>query len=53
MASNNDGIWNNEGVSLKIKVAASLWKTNIAFALFNLHSCSLFVTRKLIHKGSE
>jgi len=31
-ASNNDGIWNEEGIRLDIKVLPSLWKSNWAIA---------------------
>ena len=32
--SNNDGIWNEEGTSIRIIIHPPLWKTNIAYALY-------------------
>ncbi len=34
IASNNDGIWNNKGASLFIKVKPPWWKTNIAYSFY-------------------
>ena len=34
IASNNDGIWNEEGVSLKIKITPPWWQTSWAYALY-------------------
>ncbi|HEV8512029.1 MAG TPA: two-component regulator propeller domain-containing protein, partial [Cyclobacteriaceae bacterium] len=51
MASNNDGIWNNQGASLKIKVLPPFWKTNIAFGIYLIFILtSLYITRKLIQQ---
>lgn len=36
MASNNDGIWNEEGASVDIVVMAPFWRTNAAYALYFL-----------------
>ena len=36
MASNNDGIWNEQGASLKILVLAPWWKTKLAYAAYFL-----------------
>ena len=36
MASNNDGIWNREGRSLKIIVEPPFWKTYWAYAVYSL-----------------
>lgn len=33
-ASNNDGVWNNEGTSLSISVLPPWWRTNIAYAFY-------------------
>ncbi|MBN2612680.1 MAG: response regulator [Bacteroidales bacterium] len=33
-ASNNDGVWNTEGVSLKITVLPPFWKTKTAFVIY-------------------
>lgn len=35
-ASNNDGVWNNEGVSIKIKVLPPFWRTYYAYVLYLL-----------------
>jgi len=34
IGSNNDGIWNEEGASLKILVSPPWWKTNIAYGIY-------------------
>jgi hypothetical protein len=34
MASNSDGIWNEEGVSLKISILPPFWKSGIAFVIY-------------------
>ncbi len=50
-ASNNDGVWNETGTSLKIKVLPPFWKTRTAFAIyFILIVSALYVTRKLIQQ---
>ncbi|MFT2009949.1 two-component regulator propeller domain-containing protein [Pontibacter sp. 13R65] len=36
LASNNDGIWNEEGVSMKITVLAPFWRTTTAYVLYAL-----------------
>jgi ligand-binding sensor domain-containing protein/signal transduction histidine kinase/DNA-binding response OmpR family regulator len=36
IASNNDGVWNKEGTSLKIIITPPLWKTGIAYILYLL-----------------
>ena len=33
-ASNSDGIWNEEGVSIDLKVIPPLWRTNVAYILY-------------------
>ncbi|HET6995533.1 MAG TPA: ATP-binding protein, partial [Chitinophagaceae bacterium] len=33
-ASNNDGIWNNEGASIKIYVHPPFWRTTLAYILY-------------------
>ena len=33
-ASNNDGIWNNEGASIKIYVNPPFWRTTLAYILY-------------------
>ena len=48
-ASNNDGIWNTQGTSLKIIVRPPLWKTKAAiFSYFVLLLTALIVLRYLI-----
>ncbi len=43
-ASNNDGVWNEEGVELKIKVLPPPWKTWWAYGLYTLAlSCLLLL----------
>ncbi|UCF65214.1 MAG: SpoIIE family protein phosphatase, partial [bacterium] len=34
IGSNNDGVWNEEGTSLKILVSPPWWKTNIAYGIY-------------------
>ncbi|MBO9616542.1 MAG: response regulator [Dyadobacter sp.] len=34
IASNNDGLWNREGISLHIKVLPPFWRSPIAYALY-------------------
>lgn len=49
MAANNDGIWNEEGASLRIKVLPPFWKSNTAFMLYALVVVAfLFVIRRII-----
>ena len=36
IGSNNDGLWNEEGISLKIVVFPPWWKTNIAYGAYFL-----------------
>ena len=51
LASNNDGVWNEEGVSLNITVLPPFWKTRWAMLLYILFILSaLLVTRKLIQQ---
>jgi ligand-binding sensor domain-containing protein/signal transduction histidine kinase/DNA-binding response OmpR family regulator len=48
-ASNNDGLWNEEPISLSIAVLPPFWKTRTAFVIYCLVIISaLLVTRKLI-----
>lgn len=47
-ASNNDNIWNEEGISLKITVLPPFWKTRTAFFLYVcLVAGMLFLARRL------
>jgi signal transduction histidine kinase/ligand-binding sensor domain-containing protein/DNA-binding response OmpR family regulator len=51
IASNNDSVWNEEGVRLKVVILPPFWKTRLALALYILFIMgALFVTRKLIQK---
>jgi signal transduction histidine kinase/ligand-binding sensor domain-containing protein/DNA-binding response OmpR family regulator len=34
LASNNDGVWNKEGISMKIIMLAPFWRTKTAYALY-------------------
>ena len=54
IASNNDGIWNTEGASLKIIVHPPLWRTNWAYAFYFLFAVFLlYLFRKLILHEAE
>ncbi|HLT79562.1 MAG TPA: two-component regulator propeller domain-containing protein [Cyclobacteriaceae bacterium] len=49
IAANNDGVWNEEGVSLAITVLPPFWKTRIALGLYLLVILgALLLTRRLI-----
>jgi signal transduction histidine kinase/ligand-binding sensor domain-containing protein/DNA-binding response OmpR family regulator len=53
-AANNDGFWNEEGVSLKITVLPPFWKTRTAFALYVLLVITaLLITRRLIQQREQ
>jgi signal transduction histidine kinase/ligand-binding sensor domain-containing protein len=48
-ASNNDGLWNEEGVALSITVLPPFWKSKYAFILYVLVTfAALLFSRKLI-----
>lgn len=51
-ASNNDGIWNEEGTELKIKVLTPLWKTWWAYIIYFLIASGLlyFLILYFLHK---
>lgn len=54
IAANNDGVWNEEGASLRIKVLPPFWKSNTAFGLYTLLALlALLVTRKLIQQREQ
>ncbi|MGE5812834.1 MAG: two-component regulator propeller domain-containing protein, partial [Ignavibacteria bacterium] len=54
IASNNDGIWNTQGASLKIIVNPPFWKTGWAYAVYLLVLLLLlFSFRKLILHEAE
>lgn len=51
IAANNDGIWNEEGASLKITVLPPFWKSNSAFVLYILVVIVfLLVIRRIIQE---
>lgn len=43
IASNNDGVWNKQGKSLKIKIHASVWRNPLAYALYGVGALLLFI----------
>lgn len=47
MASNNDGVWNEEGISMQLAVLAPFWLTTEAFFLYAFVAVLLLV---LVHK---
>jgi signal transduction histidine kinase/ligand-binding sensor domain-containing protein/DNA-binding response OmpR family regulator len=50
-ASNNDGIWNEVGTSIKIKILPAPWETNMAFAIYALIIlASLYLARSIMKK---
>ncbi|WP_237143976.1 hybrid sensor histidine kinase/response regulator transcription factor [Pontibacter pamirensis] len=49
MASNNDGIWNEEGISMQVTVLAPFWLTTEAFALYGVLAFVLLIfARKVL-----
>jgi len=49
IASNNDGIWNTEGASLRIIINPPFWRTNWAYAVYFMFVIFLlYLFRKLI-----
>jgi signal transduction histidine kinase/ligand-binding sensor domain-containing protein/DNA-binding response OmpR family regulator len=51
MASNNDGVWGDESVQLKITVLPPFWKTRAAFFMYIVVVlAALLITRRLIQK---
>jgi signal transduction histidine kinase/ligand-binding sensor domain-containing protein/DNA-binding response OmpR family regulator len=50
-ASNNDGLWNENGAELKITMLPPLWKTNLAITLYVIMTfVILYFSRKMIQK---
>jgi signal transduction histidine kinase/ligand-binding sensor domain-containing protein/DNA-binding response OmpR family regulator len=48
-ARNNDGYWNDEGISLRIKILPPFWKTPVAFVVYAVFIIGiLLLSRKLI-----
>lgn len=54
MASNNDGVWNEEGIGLKLSVLAPFWKTNAAYAFYAfLMLAALYSGRRIMLKRAK
>ncbi len=54
IASNNDGIWNKEGASLKLIINPPFWRTNIAYAIYIILGIFLlYIFRKVILHEAE
>ncbi|GAB3535618.1 hypothetical protein GCM10027443_25160 [Pontibacter brevis] len=53
MASNNDGVWNNEGVSMHITVLAPFWLTTEAYAVYFVLAVVLLILarRKVLQRA--
>ncbi|MES2775690.1 MAG: two-component regulator propeller domain-containing protein [Bacteroidota bacterium] len=51
-ASNNDGVWNKEGKSIRVVVAPPLWRTTYAYILYFLLAAAAlyFIRRRGIQK---
>ena len=47
-ASNDDGIWNNKGIQLKIKVLPPFWRTPVAYLLYFLIAAAVFLYARRI-----
>ena len=48
-ASNNDGIWNEKGSSIKITILPPFWKTNLAYTFYALFFVlGLILSRRII-----
>jgi signal transduction histidine kinase/ligand-binding sensor domain-containing protein/DNA-binding response OmpR family regulator len=48
LAANNDGIWNEEGISLQMSVLAPFWRTNTAYGLYMILFLGLLYTGRSI-----
>jgi signal transduction histidine kinase/ligand-binding sensor domain-containing protein/DNA-binding response OmpR family regulator len=54
LASNNDGIWNNKGATLKLIINPPFWRTNIAYTIYIILGIFLlYLFRKLILHEAE
>jgi signal transduction histidine kinase/ligand-binding sensor domain-containing protein/DNA-binding response OmpR family regulator len=42
--SNNDGLWNEEGTSLKVIITPPWWETNLAYSIYLLLICAVVFT---------
>lgn len=51
--SNNDGLWNEDGDSIKILVTPPPWKTPLAFLLYALLSIGVFLVFFIAQKRKE
>jgi signal transduction histidine kinase/ligand-binding sensor domain-containing protein/DNA-binding response OmpR family regulator len=51
--SNSDGIWNNEGISLPISVAAPPWKQWWAYALYALAAAFIIIKFLSVQRAKE
>jgi len=50
-AANNDGVWNEEGTSIKIKILPAPWETNFALFLYVvIILASLYLIRRIMIK---
>jgi signal transduction histidine kinase/ligand-binding sensor domain-containing protein/CheY-like chemotaxis protein/AraC-like DNA-binding protein len=54
IGSNNDGVWNEKGISMNIKVLPPFWKSKKAYAIYlMLVVALLFITRRLIQQREK
>ncbi|MBN2426651.1 MAG: response regulator [Calditrichaceae bacterium] len=54
IASNNDGVWNNKGASLKLIINPPFWRTNIAYTIYIILGIFLlYLFRKIILHEAE
>jgi signal transduction histidine kinase/ligand-binding sensor domain-containing protein/DNA-binding response OmpR family regulator len=54
IGSNNDGVWNEEGISMNIKVLPPFWKSKKAYAIYlMLVVALLFITRRLVQQREK
>ncbi len=47
-ASNNDGIWNEDGISLSITILPPFWKTRIAFLIYIILIISILLFSRML-----
>ncbi|MFC6998843.1 two-component regulator propeller domain-containing protein [Rufibacter roseus] len=55
VAANNDGVWNKEGISMKITVLAPFWRTPLAYLLYfaALVAALVFLRRVELNKAKS
>jgi signal transduction histidine kinase/ligand-binding sensor domain-containing protein/DNA-binding response OmpR family regulator len=54
IGSNNDGVWNEKGVSMNIKVLPPFWKSKKAYAIYLMIVLTLlFITRRLVQQREK